>query len=810
MKRCIISFILCLAGAAAFAQDIPVVVSHVEWHETFRPVLNFAIRRVPPQSARLAIMGPSGLPTCAPPRLETWSIVATNSLPYAGILHTDYLAEGDYILESWLGDGSYTVDKPYGFAKFSVSTSEIGRVSVELTEINSSIPRIDIVSALKLQDVYAKIISPSEADETALYNTVAESCTDRGYWAPDQLRPSAYIGLDTRDASSADIAKVRVRILRSSVNGQVVWHGVNFASSEPVLDTVLPVGVHDVITEADLFAGYPYADLDWGKVVDLCTNNEENINVPSGAITNVCYRIVLFDGTVERGNSTNNNLCVMLVNEFERRLTPVSNMVVRAYSGQPTFSWTHSNTIGKAYPAFQLRVWEEDGTTPVFDSGVQRAPARDAAGRYCWTPGDINLSANTTYLWSVSMLDAKWIEPINETKVPFMMQETVPVDSTTEWSAGKVLPFAVHEVDWRGLPSPSSLRFRLRKIASSELLDLAPPWYAARPEIFGAALDEWTLPVSRGLPLADSRLLGSRLPQGDYMLECWRGDGDYVVGEPYGCARFSMSTGEIGRVSIELTEINSSMPRIALASGLVDRYIWRLPSAYASPADPIVTDKPLTLEVWRTAVNGSPVWDGVSMVSDEPVLSATLPVGTAYISEADLLATTSAVDLDWGTVRQIYVDHDHIMRYSWGDITNVCYRIVLLDGTVDRANPTNNNPSVEFVNVFELGIRHTQVTNMEVCIYSGQPTFSWTHPNTIGKAYPAFQLRVWEEDGTTLVYDSDVQRAPARDAAGRYCWTPGDIDLSPNTTYQWSVTMLDAKFDKPRGVVTKVVFTVPD
>ncbi len=341
----------------------------------------------------------------------------------------------------------YNIGLPFGVVTdVEVGSMAVEPFAIELTDTNASMPRIDIVNALKLQDVYAQAAGAGDDDALALYKEMSEKCTDRGYFGEsDGLRQSDYIGLDTRGASTNEIAKVRVRILRSGVNGQFVWNGVNFSSSEPVLDTVLPVGVHDVITEADILSACSDADLDWGAVRQICIDNR----LQWIDISNICYRIVLFDGTTDRTIETNDNLCVMFVNQFEDELTPVANMDVRTYSGQPTFSWTHDNTIGKEYPAFQLRVWEVDGTTLVFDSGVQRAPARDAAGRYNWTAPlwvgsitdkDIVFEPNKTYLWSVSMLDAKYIKPIGETKVKFMMQETSPSGGSTDYG---IIPVTV-------------------------------------------------------------------------------------------------------------------------------------------------------------------------------------------------------------------------------------------------------------------------------------------------------------------------------------------------------------------------------
>ena len=367
-----------------------------------------------------------------------------------------YVAEGE--AEEGVAAPSYVAGMPFGVVT-DVEVGPIGceNVNIEMTDTNASMPRIDIVNALKLQDVYAQAAGAGSEDALTLYKEVAEKYTDRGRWgAYDQLRKSDYVGLDTRGASTNEINKVRVRILRSGVNGQFELNGVKLAESNPVLDTILPVGTQDTITEADFLSACPDADLDWGAVRKLYAQHTNKEHFNFAEVDSVCYRIVLFDGTVDRDNETNNNLSVMFENRYEKGWlqTPVTNMEVRTYSGQPTFSWTHDNTIGKAYPAFQLRVWEEDGTTLVFDSGVQRAPVSDAMGRYNWTAPlwvgsmtdkDIVFEPNKVYLWSVSMLDAKFTVPGDfespddketgkqETQVKFMMQETSPSGGSSDY-----------------------------------------------------------------------------------------------------------------------------------------------------------------------------------------------------------------------------------------------------------------------------------------------------------------------------------------------------------------------------------------
>ena len=105
--------------------------------------------------------------------------------------------------------------------------------------------------------------------------------------------------------------------------------------------------------------------------------------------------------------------------------------------------------------------------------------------------------------------------------------------------------------------------------------------------------------------------------------------------------------------------------------------------------------------------------------------------------------------------------------------------------------------------------------------YAGRPTFRWSHTNSINKAYPAFQLRIYRDaEKRSIVYDSGIQRAPARDQNGMYRWTaPVYADMATiwetngvkhatlfttTNNYYWSVSMLDAKFTtfSPKETVT--------
>ena len=188
-------------------------------------------------------------------------------------------------------------------------------------------------------------------------------------------------------------------------------------------------------------------------------------------------------------------------------------------------------------------------------------------------------------------------------------------------------------------------------------------------------------------------------------------------------------------------------------------------------------------------------------------------VEAPVLSERDLLVG-GTLDLGWGSLLQSQATG---VGVSVANITSATYRVVLGDGPVDTKVPTNINClAAMFVNTYEPGAAGSQTRcvqlNKDMTVYSAQPTFSWTHANPINKAYPAFRLRVWKSNGTTLVYDSGVQKAPARDSAGVYSWappiyadmvTPEGVVFATTNNYKWSVSMLDAKFTTPNTNETK-------
>ena len=350
-----------------------------------------------------------------------------------------YIAEGEH--EDGAAAPAYETGMPYGVTIAEVGPIGGANINIELTDTNPSVVRINVPAVLSIQsgDGTTALVSGTTAAKEG-FATASQAYTDRGCYEENSLAIPAYIGKET----TLTVSNIHVRVLRAAVNGLEKVSSTTILSSPTVLlDRHLKVGISNMLTEADLLAALPSGtgDLDWGGLATACQA------LGSDKVTNATYRIVVGDGTVASG-SQNNNLMVMFINKFEPVQTPVADMSVRTFAGRPTFSWSHNNTIGKDYPAFQLRVWDDTTGALVYDSGVQRAPVRDKGGCYNWSaplyvgallPNGQTFSANTKYKWSVSMLDAKFTTPNStEVKKEFAMQETSPGPDADDYGIIKV------------------------------------------------------------------------------------------------------------------------------------------------------------------------------------------------------------------------------------------------------------------------------------------------------------------------------------------------------------------------------------
>ena len=334
------------------------------------------------------------------------------------------LREGKNIFVAFIDcddDDKWTAGEPYGI----VTDVDVGWkqavASIEMTDTAPQMARMDLAQVV-------------QANEFGAFNDL----TDRGHDSTISVNSNKELNEDLvgqRMPGSAE-KTTRVRLVLSEVNGRAKSVGTTaFTVGGVALDVTKSLKANPVLSERDLLATGTL-DLGWGS---LLQNQATGVGVPAASITSATYRVVLGDGSVDTKVPTNmNSLAGMFVNTYElgaagaqSKCVPL-NKYVTVYSSKPTFSWTHSNTINKDYPAFQLRVWKSDGTTLVYDSGPVQAPARDMDGVYSWTapiyadmvtPQGVVFATTNNYKWSVSMLDAKFTTPnTSETKRDFRLE----------------------------------------------------------------------------------------------------------------------------------------------------------------------------------------------------------------------------------------------------------------------------------------------------------------------------------------------------------------------------------------------------
>jgi uncharacterized protein (DUF2141 family) len=316
------------------------------------------------------------------------------------------------------GSGDWTPGAPYGIATDVDVGWKQAEFAIGLTDTHASVMRFDVAGMIRANEALAQV-----------------SLNDRGVNGYT-IYPNIVTALPG-DQMPSIMSAVRVRIVRNDINS--LWRGSYNSSTRTykyanasVYNNVLNLNVSPYFTELNLTRnsdGILPWDLDWANLA----TGADNVGISYADIVRVSYAIVIGNGTYG-ATTTNNCLATLFVNGFEQgalgaqtRATPVSPSGVLT-DARPTFKWTHANTIGKAYPAFQLRV--RKGSSIIYDSGVRHAPPRDVNGVYIWTPDDLHVGEvlgngkvfenDAAYTWTVSMLDAKFYQPnSSETTMSF-------------------------------------------------------------------------------------------------------------------------------------------------------------------------------------------------------------------------------------------------------------------------------------------------------------------------------------------------------------------------------------------------------
>ena len=354
------------------------------------------------------------------------------------------LREGRNLFAAWVGDGDFTPGKPYGVAaNVDVGYMSVEPFAIELTDVDFSTFRINLKEAIARQNTAVEAMNELiEANdswwervqedydyEAKEYADILKSCFDDvvqfsarrqfAYDAATVYKPD-FFGTNTTVAASNNI---RVWLTQMLINDETKtgYYKKLPSDAAPVMFNV-NLDDHPVITEADMLYSLGTLDLGWDTLVPSYLTATPKPATSKANLTNAVFAVIFEVNPVSNYFDRNNGLVVEIKNHYEKGTvqTAVSDREYKVENDRPVFSWKHENTIGKMYPAFQLRVWTKTGTL-VFDTGATRVPARSADGVYTWaapiwpgmvTPTGHIFEPNTEYYWDVSMLDAKFTTPI--------------------------------------------------------------------------------------------------------------------------------------------------------------------------------------------------------------------------------------------------------------------------------------------------------------------------------------------------------------------------------------------------------------
>ena len=292
-------------------------------------------------------------------------------------------------------------------------------------------------------------------------------------------------------------------------------------------------------------------------------------------------------------------------------------------------------------------------------------------------------------------------------------------------------------------------------------------------------------------------------------------DGAYTPGEPLGVATGVEIGWRGGYAEIELTDTSPIITRVAIVgaasadagggedgAAATDRHVvWGTEDGdhYDLVVGQDTGGQIERIRVIRTLINGVSVANYADRgVENEVVLDTMLTLGQrAYLFEGDILAK-GEFDLDWNNLSGNVVSR--LARVGI-DVTNVVYRIVLGNGSIELT-ATNNLFSVATTRRFD-SVQQVPVEvapgELRSTVYTARPEFKWTMNGF--DTYTAFRLQITKEGTDTVVWDSGVLRAPPRDSDGNYVFRPdayAGCELESNTDYSWRVTMYNAKFRSDR------------
>ena len=293
-----------------------------------------------------------------------------------GEANVGYVKEGKNTIVAFYdldGNGAYTAGEPFGCASGVNVSWRQGAAEIELTDTSPIITRADLLTGSTDRHVH---YGADDGDNTNLVAGVLSGGTYQ-----------------------------RLRVVRTLVNDYMA--STLGVANRVLVDKWVELEQRSFFYEGDVLENGAL-DLDWAYF------ENEVLDVVGFDPTEVSYRIVLGNGSVEPGD-TNNLFSVATVRHFDadgsrrrpKALTPgKADSVV--FAAKPTFTWTMSGN--KTYTAFKVEI-RDTANNLVWSSGVRRAPSTNLDGVYSFTAdasvGD-ELKNGKDYTWRVSMYNAKF------------------------------------------------------------------------------------------------------------------------------------------------------------------------------------------------------------------------------------------------------------------------------------------------------------------------------------------------------------------------------------------------------------------
>ena len=299
------------------------------------------------------------------------------------------------------------------------------------------------------------------------------------------------------------------------------------------------------------------------------------------------------------------------------------------------------------------------------------------------------------------------------------------------------------------------------------------------------------------------------------------GNGEYTAGEPFGFVKGVDVGWQSAKFDIELTDTSPVFARIFLTDSEKnnDRTVWSSMSdtvnVMSNGVSMAESDGNVRVRVVRTAVNGVKMTEMKNpsnkseTAPQRVVMDKVMNLGIrAYLHEGDF-CDNEFFDVD------SYLAGDVTKYRTWGfpdDVTNVTYRLIFGNGVIQGDSVTNLPTFVYSVDrrfdTKYVGINPSLGKYEEVVTYNTRPTFRWcvNYGGVNCNSYTAFKIEIFDEDETTVIYDSGVHPTPRHETENGidyYVWTaPSVVDnllkpgvkISRNGIYKWKVTVYNARY----------------